>query len=347
MTIVSVVMPVYNTAKYLEEAIDSILAGSLDEFELIAVNDGSTDSSADILERYGRMDSRVHVLYQDNRGISASRNRGMECACGKYIAVMDSDDVSLPDRLAKQVALMERYPEIGLCGSRCSFFTGEGESVGALPSIDPDVIKSQLLFTPTLSNTSLMMRRDLVVREKLHYDESLAAAEDYDLSSRFSHHSRITNLPDVLMRIRVHDSSTTSRLANENNKWLSMVHRKVLSRLGIEASEDELRVHLSVSTGAYGKSKECVKAVERWLCGLIDANTESGCYDPDALADVLFEKWYAQCLSISAFGLWTWRTFSRSRLSLRQSMPIRHRVPFFVKCLMKKERLRPARARVS
>jgi glycosyltransferase involved in cell wall biosynthesis len=311
---VSIVMPVYNTQKYLEEAIGSVLAQSFDDFELIAVNDGSTDDSPAILNRYRKRDPRIHVLHQNNNGISAARNSGMRYARGKYIAVMDSDDVCLPERLSKQVELMENHPEVGLCGSRCSFFGCDGEYAGIVPPVDSNCVKSLLLLVPTLSNTSLMMRRDLVIRNNLFYDESLVAAEDYDLSRRFSQCCKITNLTDILMRIRVHNTSTTQRIREKNDKCLSAVHRRVLSELGIRASEEELDLHLSVSTGAYcvSRSREYVDSIEKWFCKLTEANTNARVYEPSALAKVLFERWSLACL-LSREPVW-WR-ISRVRKS--------------------------------
>ncbi|MCE5324002.1 glycosyltransferase family 2 protein [bacterium] len=298
MPVVSVVMPVYNTQKYLEEALDSILAQSFDDFELIAVDDGSTDGSTAILDRYSQKDSRMHVLHQDNSGISAARNNGMRHARGNYIAVMDSDDICLPDRLSRQVALMEKHPEVGLCGTRCSFFGSDGEYAGVVPPVDPDCVKSLLLLVPTLSNTSVMMRRDLMISNNLFYDESLVAAEDYDMSRRFSQYCKITNLPDILMRIRVHNTSTTQQIKDQNDRCLSAVHKRVLSELGIQASKEELEMHLSVSTGTYcmARSREYIACVENWFCKLTQANAITHVYEPSALAKVLFERWSLACL---------------------------------------------------
>jgi hypothetical protein len=222
----------------------------------------------------------------------------MRNAEGKYIAVMDSDDISLPDRFAKQVELLENRPDIGLCGTRCCFFGTGGEYIGTMPPVDPNQIKASLLFLPTLSNTSLMMRHDLVRAENLYYDESLVSAEDYDLSFRFSHHCKITNLEDVLMRIRVHDGSLTRLIKADNDKWLSEVHRRVLSYLGVNWSDEELDLHLAVSTGSscLSRNRAYVERIEKWLCKLKAANDEKRIYDPRVLGEVLSERWCLACL---------------------------------------------------
>ncbi|MHB9035611.1 MAG: glycosyltransferase family 2 protein [Armatimonadota bacterium] len=342
---VSVVMPVYNSAGFLEEAIESILAQSFGDFELIAVNDGSTDICESILERYQRQDARVRVLHQQNSGISAARNNGVKHARGKYIAVMDSDDISLPNRLEKQVALMESRPNVGLCGSRCCFFGDNGEYAGVLPPADPDTVKCRLLFLPTLSNTSLMMRRELIVQEGLFYDESLAAAEDYDLSARFSHHCEITNLPDILMRIRVHAGSTTRRRADEGDMWLSRVHQSVLSRLGIQASEDELSVHLCAGTlgNCRTNTKAFVESVERWFLILTDANEKTSIYSSAALEMMLFERWCLVCLLCGEPIFWKLRRVRKSPFFLGDSHFLRYCISLGGKRMLKALRRRAAR----
>ena len=113
--IVSVVMPVYNTEAYLTDSVDSILGQTFLDWELICVDDGSSDGSLDILRRYERADPRVRVITRPNTGVARARNDGMRVAAGRYIAAMDSDDVALPERLRRQVDYMESHPEcVGL-----------------------------------------------------------------------------------------------------------------------------------------------------------------------------------------------------------------------------------------
>src|SRR5215831_13102998 len=114
---VSVVLPVYNGEKYLAEALDSILQQTFNDYELIVIDDGSTDRSSAIIESYVKKDRRVIVHRQDNCGLIMSLNQGSSLARGKYIARMDADDVSLPQRLEKQLDYLEQRPDIGLLGT--------------------------------------------------------------------------------------------------------------------------------------------------------------------------------------------------------------------------------------
>ena len=114
---ISVVMPAYNAAEYLDEAIRSILNQTFRDFEFIIINDGSTDDSISILDKQQKLDSRIRVYHQENQGMIAALNRGCRLARGKYIARMDADDISLPGRLEKQLKYMERHPQIGILGT--------------------------------------------------------------------------------------------------------------------------------------------------------------------------------------------------------------------------------------
>jgi len=115
---VSIVMSVYNAQKYLDEAIESILNQTYSNFEFIIINDGSTDKSLEIIENYAKKDSRIIVINRENKGLIYSLNEGIRKANGKYIARMDADDISLPQRLEKQVEFMEKNKNIGICGTQ-------------------------------------------------------------------------------------------------------------------------------------------------------------------------------------------------------------------------------------
>ena len=235
-------------------------------------------------------------------------------ARGKYIAVMDSDDICVRGRLARQVDLMESHPEVGLCGTRCNFFGDRGKFAGPVPPTDSEEIRCRLLFMPTLSNTSIMMRRKLVVEKRLYYLPHLAAGEDHELSARFARHSRITNIPDVLMRIRTHDSSTTRTSANDPGKYIAMVHRSVVPTLGIEPTEEEYDLHLAVSIGTYGTPRGYVEQVEKWFGRMLQANERSRVYDAETLAGVLFGYWCLVCGLSRESPVWRWRTLRSSPL---------------------------------
>lgn len=310
MPLVSVIMPVYNTAEYLDEAVQSILGQTLDDFEFIIIDDGSTDGSADMLDRYP--DKRIKVIHQPNSGIVASLNRGIELAQGKYIARMDSDDISLPDRLAKQIAFMESHPAVGICGTACRLF---GDEYGITkPKTRSDEIKSWLLFGPCMAHPTVVMRRDLIVKHSLRYDSEFEKAEDYELWIRFSRHCEMANIPEPLLLYRVHASQVTTKLKTLNSRISGLVHERAIRLMGIEPGDDELALHLSLHGSNHEKSRDYVERAEAWFLKLVSANEVTGKIAQDAFARVLFEFWGDLCAGEYELGFWILRKFWSSRL---------------------------------
>ena len=180
---VSVVMPVYNGAKYLDRSIQSILNQSYPDFELIMVDDGSSDNSWDILQDYAAKDSRIRLLKNDqNRGISYSRNRANEIARGKYIMMMDQDDDNHPDRILKQMTYMETHPEVTVSATPDAngfwyFDTQFGAQFGTQTD---EVIKFGLFFNNILGHPNLMVRRDFLQKNNIRYNLEYKCANDYD-----------------------------------------------------------------------------------------------------------------------------------------------------------------------
>jgi glycosyltransferase involved in cell wall biosynthesis len=214
---VSVVMAVYNGEKYLREAVESILGQTLADLEFIIVDDGSTDRSAEIVNSYG--DPRIHFLVNGtNLGLMLSLNRGIDAARGEYIARMDCDDVSLPERLARQVAFMESRPEVVASGTWARDMDEEGRIIGPrqVPvgaRMDYDFWRPSPLIHPTA-----MIRASQLGGTR--YDPEAPHAEDYDLWLRLKKRHRIDNLPEYLLLYRVHDESVTRKDTQGQLSWV-------------------------------------------------------------------------------------------------------------------------------
>ncbi len=211
--LVSVVMPVYNSETFLREAIESILNQTFTNFELIAIDDCSTDSSPDFLVEYQKRDDRILIHRQAaNSGPATARNTGLNLASGKYIAFMDSDDISLPNRLEKQVAFLDTHPDIGIVGSGIRLIDRKGNHLGNLQVPTSDLaIRWTCLFSNAFMNSTVMLRRFLLVENALTYDSTKEPEEDYDLWVRFLNHARGANFPDILVCYRIHPASLTNQ----------------------------------------------------------------------------------------------------------------------------------------
>jgi glycosyltransferase involved in cell wall biosynthesis len=184
--IVSVIIPAWNAAAFVGKAIDSALAQSWTGREVIVVNDGSSDATADILASYG---TRIRSITQPNGGLSNARNRGIRESHGEFIALLDADDWWLPDKLARQVDLLQRHPELGFCSTRARIVAPDGTETGdwACPQIDGTLLGTLFLRNGAIpgSGSGVMIRRTVLDRVGL-FDETLRSLEDIDLWMRLA-----------------------------------------------------------------------------------------------------------------------------------------------------------------
>lgn len=199
---VSVLLPVYNGVPYLAEAIASILNQTWKDFELIIINDGSTDGTGEIAQSF--TDSRVRYFEQNNIGLAATLNRGIGLSRGAYIARQDADDISKPERFAKQVAYMEMHPDCGLIGTWADLSReGESANVVLMHQSDSTLIKIDLLFSNPFVHSSIMMRKKCI-EELGGYAEDFSRQppEDFELWSRFARRYELANIPEPLVIYR-------------------------------------------------------------------------------------------------------------------------------------------------
>jgi len=243
--LVSVILSVYNGEKYLAEAIESILNQTYINFEFIIIDDGSTDKSLEIIASYD--DKRIVLVSRENRGLIASLNEGIEQAKGKYIARMDADDISLPQRFIEQVSYMEEHKDIGVCGSWVEVF-GENlnKKIWKLKTGN-DILKLMLLFAVPFAHPSVMIRKRILDEHKIVYDKGFLHAEDYKFWIDLSYYTNFANIPKVLFRYR-YVKTSISRLADksETNRrqiTLANIFNILLEELKIKNTNKENKLH--------------------------------------------------------------------------------------------------------
>jgi hypothetical protein len=210
--LVSVLMSVLNGEGFLAEAVESILNQSFSDFELIVINDGSTDSSGAILESYQKKDPRLRVYHQGNRGLVESLNRGCALVRGRYIARMGADDIAIRDRLLWQVDFVEKHPDVGLLGGAVEVIDGRGKSLhtSVNPTSDGEI---KLAFSRGVCpfwDTTVITRRD-VFASVGGYRKLVVYAEDHDLFLRIADCYELANLEAVLVKYRLHSGQVTVR----------------------------------------------------------------------------------------------------------------------------------------
>lgn len=203
MTTISILMSVYNGEQFVRKAVESLLIQTYPDFELLVVDDASTDSTHGILEELARHDPRIRVLTNlTNLGLTRSLNIALKHAHGTFVARMDADDIALPHRLEKQVAFFNVHPEVGIVGTWYQFINDAGNVLGKKrpPTNDVQLHRALIRFNPFL-HSSTMIRISLLDQVG-GYDESYRRAQDYDLWMRCAPLTKLANLPDILMQKR-------------------------------------------------------------------------------------------------------------------------------------------------
>ena len=204
-------MPVHDGERFLAEALESVLSQSLSDFELLSVDDGSTDATAAILAAYASRDRRIVVHRQANAGGAAARNRAFAMAAAPLVANMDADDVASPTRLERQAAFMRQHAEVGVLGGAVAFVDEGGREFGEWRYPEADAaIREAFPRTTPLAHPTTMIRKDAFLAAG-GYRPLLARAEDIDLWLRIAETHALANLPDVLVRYRVHPGQTSIR----------------------------------------------------------------------------------------------------------------------------------------
>ena len=239
---VSVVMSFHNDADYIEEAIQSILKQTFNDFEFIIINDCSSDGSAEIVNQYASKDERIIVIKNSqNLGLTKSLNKGIQAAKGKYIARQDADDVSLPFRLEKEVSLLESHPEIGLVSCNLYLIDDEGNCIGQHKrKSDPNIISWYLLFHNHIGGHSQVMYRKQLVGDLGGYDENRRYSQDYELWSRLMLVSKIAVLPDFLLKRRKHSQSISTSKSFEQRQYSLIQSKNNIEKLiGKDVSVEE------------------------------------------------------------------------------------------------------------
>ncbi len=243
---ISVIMPVYNAEPYLADAMESVLHQSFREFEFLIIDDGSCDASRDVIESYARRDKRIIWSSRANRGLPATLNELIERAHGKYLARMDADDISDPERFVKQFDYMERHPEVSVLGTSIRMME-TGKCWVSPYCLSDDVQGIRLMFrNAVVPHPTAFLRAGFFKEKGLHYNEANVAAEDYELWSEVvCNGGVITTLEEPLLQYRTHEGQMTDVHAPEKAIWDSRIKKKMILRFGeFEEREIEELVHL-------------------------------------------------------------------------------------------------------
>ncbi len=244
---VSVIMPVYNAERYITYAVESILNQEFSDFELIIIDDKGLDNSLRIIERM--KDPRIRVIENDsNRGIAYARNRGLEAACGEYIALMDDDDWTPPYRLGLENDFLDANLDISAVGGAMHTIDEHNRLIkynNILMIHQPGRVKAELIFHDIIANGSTMFRKSIVEAHSIKYQDNMHGMEDYRFWIDYSMYGKIVNLDDVLLywRDSGHNESAKNKslLKSERRDTYGKIQEYALERHGFRLNEEELR----------------------------------------------------------------------------------------------------------
>lgn len=277
--LISVLLPVYNSEKYLPQAIESILNQTYTNFELIIFNDGSTDKSGEIINQYS--DSRIKVITNPhNKGLVHNLNVGIEISNGKYIARMDADDISLPGRFEKQVDLLEKNEDIGICGTWFKLFDEKGYTKILMhPEKHDEIVLTMMLKHNAIGHPTAMFRKDLFDSKKIIYKQDYFKAEDYKLWTEASIHTKLANLQEVQLLYRWHKSNISSNNIEFQKNLDYQIKKEFIEEFLLDRklnTEEENTFKKILATKDIGNTKDFQQLI-------IDQNNKKHLFDASVL----------------------------------------------------------------
>ncbi len=281
---ISIILPVYNAAPYVGEAIESLLHQTFTDFELIIIDDGSRDESVSRITAF--KDQRIRLYKNEsNLGLIKTLNKGLELARGEYIARMDADDISLPRRLEIQYNFLEKNKNIMGCGTYMKTF-GAGHELWGGP-YKAEEVRAALLFFNVLNHPSMMLRREIFAGGNYFYSESYPHAEDYELWVRITKKYPLANIPKVLVRYRLHEKSVSSFHQAEQKSSFYKALFDLLFELGLRPDSEEKRLHAMINFDDKKISRAEAKTMLAWFKKIEEQNKVRGIYQPEALKKVI------------------------------------------------------------
>lgn len=282
-------MSAYNSEEFIEEAIESVLNQSFGDFEFLITDDHSDDNTLNIIKSY--KDERIILIENSERkGIPINLNNMLKRAKGEYIARIDSDDICLPDRLKMQSEFLDMNPNVGIVGSSAIAF---GDKTGEIKVIeDSEKIKCALLFWCPMIHSTAMMKKSMLDKYELSYDERFSKAQDYEFWSRAIRHIEFRNIPIPLIKYRYHETQISNAGVSMQTSYADKVRVNQLEYLGIELSEVEQQIYNRIIMDKSSIAIDEVSLISAVFQKIIESNLSKKYYKQDLLKKYL-ENFFA------------------------------------------------------
>jgi glycosyltransferase involved in cell wall biosynthesis len=298
---VSILIPTFNRAHYVGDAIASALKQTFTDIEVIVADDGSTDSTQELIASIA--DPRLRTVRHDvNRGIPETRNTALAAANGQFIAWLDSDDIARPTRIEEQVAFLRANSTIAMIGSAAGKINADGTRKRGIrmPPLSPEMIAAWLLFRSAFQQSSIMGRAEIL--KSYRYDPRYRVCEDVDMFVRIQRDHALANLPAVLIDRRMHPEQTVRQLQDEILSSRAALVAPMLSALKIDASKSDVEQHVLLGVanlkGAHVEA-DFLDWARQWLDRVREANDNTGVFDKDALQMASDYFWVLACRAMT------------------------------------------------
>lgn len=336
--LVSILMPCYNVEKYVEESLNSILNQTYRNMEIVVINDCSTDSTGEILERMAQQDSRIRLISnEENLKLIKTLNKGIKLCKGDYIARMDADDISLPARIEKEVRFLESHKDHDIVSTQFYAFRSEnpGKRDRHYSPLHDNELRAYLLFKSGICHPAVMIRKRVFTELGLSFGEEYLHVEDYALWSEAIYKTKIANLSEALLLYRVHKhqvSSLHEDLQTENKKRVFKIHCR---HLGLPMTDDFLDIYASVAEAVPSHSSMTyLDKCEDFMLSLISLNEEKAFCNAAYLKRLLSVHWLRLCAN-SQLGLKVLKRLKASPLYIEANYSSRDFAVLYTKCTFK------------
>ena len=290
----SIIMPLYNTANYVAQAIQSLLSQTYTNFELIIVDDASTDQSLEIVKSFN--DTRIKILTNEkNEGIVFSRNRGLQIAKGKFLAPFDSDDIAMPEKFEKQIIFLKKHPDFGLIGSWVKII----DEYGTLNkrkwelSASAERIPSILLFRNYFVQSSVVLRREAAPENGYAIGNDIV--EDYLMWVDVAEKYKVWNFPEYLVKYRIHPKSATGSDVIRLQQKDKIVFQIIYNKLGILIDNQLAEILLKIKSDKDIQSLRELKDIDNFLLLILKKNARLGIFNQKELKKEVFNRWMKSC----------------------------------------------------
>ena len=325
----SVIMPVYNGELYIEEAINSVLNQTFTDFDLIILNDNSSDNTVAIIEKIQKKDDRIILISKTkNEGPANLRNEGIDRAQTEYIALLDADDIALPTRFEKQIKVLDANPNLGLCGTWFTIFGDKKEKV-LRHEVDHDALKVQFLYSCGLGNSTVMFRKSML--GDLRFEHQYVPAEDYGLWSEFISKAAFYNIPESLVRYRWHPGNI-SQTKEENLRIAEVaIKKRQLERLEIPSNDPKSMNYVNAVCLKRKQSPEDIMQTIAASKVILEKNKKLGIYKQNVLSKHIDEVMVRTIRNAKAYNAHFFK-FIKNDSGYFDKIPFLDKLILFFKC---------------